>query len=102
LAFGVEIDKDVVRRILSVHYSPESDSGGPSWLMFLGHMNSGSDGKPTSERRRRRRGRDSESCLCNRTYIYIKDVCGLARMPNRLDGLDRANLDRFGRKRRRR
>jgi hypothetical protein len=26
-AFGVEIDKDVVRRILSVHYWPESDSG---------------------------------------------------------------------------
>jgi transposase InsO family protein len=37
LAFGVEIDKDVVRRILSVHYRPESDSG-PSWLTFLGHM----------------------------------------------------------------
>src|SRR5215831_11156118 len=34
LAFGVEIDKDVVRRILSVHYRPESDSGGPSWLTF--------------------------------------------------------------------
>jgi putative transposase len=30
LAFGVEIDKDVVRRILSVHYRPESDSQGPS------------------------------------------------------------------------
>jgi len=29
LAFGVAIDKDVVRRILSVHYWPESDSGGP-------------------------------------------------------------------------
>jgi putative transposase len=38
LAFGVEIDKDVVRRILSVHYRPESDSEGPSWLTFLGHM----------------------------------------------------------------
>lgn len=38
LAFGVAIDKDVVRRILSVHYSPESDSRGPSWLTFLGHM----------------------------------------------------------------
>jgi putative transposase len=36
LAFGVEIDKDVVRRILSVHYRPESDSGSPSWLTFLG------------------------------------------------------------------
>ena len=38
LAFGVEIDKDVVRRILSAHYQPESDSAGPSWLTFLGHM----------------------------------------------------------------
>ena len=38
LAFGVEIDKDVVRRILSVHYRPESDTSGPSWLTFLGHM----------------------------------------------------------------
>ena len=37
LAFGVEIDKDVVRRILSVHFRPESDSQGPSWLTFLGH-----------------------------------------------------------------
>jgi hypothetical protein len=30
LAFGVEIDKDVVRRILSVHYRAEPNSGGPS------------------------------------------------------------------------
>jgi putative transposase len=36
LAFGIEIDKDVVRRILRVYYRPES-SGGPSWLTFLGH-----------------------------------------------------------------
>src|SRR6266576_2351695 len=34
LAFGVEIEKDVVRRILSIHYRPESDAGGPSWLTF--------------------------------------------------------------------
>ncbi len=38
LAFGVEIDKDIVRRLLSVHYRPDSDSGGPSWLTFLGHV----------------------------------------------------------------
>ena len=38
LAFGVEIDKDLVRRILSIHYRPESGSGGPSWLTFLGHI----------------------------------------------------------------
>jgi transposase InsO family protein len=38
LAFGVAIDQDVVRRILSVHYRPESDSTGPSWLTFVGHV----------------------------------------------------------------
>ena len=37
LAFGVEIDKDIVRRVLSSHYRPASDSDGPSWLTFLGH-----------------------------------------------------------------
>src|SRR4029453_17319799 len=36
LAFSVQIDKDVVRRVLSVYYRPESDSRGPSWLTFLG------------------------------------------------------------------
>lgn len=38
LAFGVEIDKDVVRRILADRYRPESNAGGPSWLTFLGQM----------------------------------------------------------------
>jgi len=37
LAFGLDIDKDVVRRILAVHFRPESGSSGPSWLTFLGH-----------------------------------------------------------------
>jgi putative transposase len=37
LAFVVEIDKDVVRRILSIHYRPDPDAQGPSWLTFLGH-----------------------------------------------------------------
>ena len=37
LAFGVDIDKDVVRRILSIHFHPEAESGGPSWLSFIGH-----------------------------------------------------------------
>src|SRR5215471_7760515 len=36
LAFGVDIDKDVVRRILGKHYGLESGSGGPSWLTSLG------------------------------------------------------------------
>ena len=37
-AFGLEIDNDVVRRILSIHYKPGSDSVGPSWLTLFGHM----------------------------------------------------------------
>ncbi|MCP4003115.1 MAG: transposase family protein, partial [bacterium] len=36
--FGVEIDKDVVRRVLARHYRPEPGGGGPSWLTFVGHM----------------------------------------------------------------
>ncbi|PYT71924.1 MAG: hypothetical protein DMG42_15470 [Acidobacteria bacterium] len=38
LAFQIQIDKDVVRRILAQRYRPGQDSGGPSWLTFLGHM----------------------------------------------------------------
>ena len=37
LAFDIPIDKDLVRRILATHYRPEKDSGGPSWLTFIGH-----------------------------------------------------------------
>ena len=36
-AFGVDIDKDVVRRVLAAHYRPGSGNSGPSWLSFLGH-----------------------------------------------------------------
>ena len=36
LAFGVEIDKDVVRRVLAKHYRPgDSGTTGPSWLTFI-------------------------------------------------------------------
>ena len=37
LAFGIDIDKDVVRRILATHFHPEAGSGGPSWLSLIGH-----------------------------------------------------------------
>ena len=33
----MDIDKDVVRRILAMHFHPEAGSGGPSWLSFIGH-----------------------------------------------------------------
>ncbi len=37
LVFAIEIDKDLVRRVLARHYRPEPGSNGPSWLTFLGH-----------------------------------------------------------------
>jgi len=37
LAFGVDIDKDVVRRILAMHFHPEAGCTGPSWLSSIGH-----------------------------------------------------------------
>jgi len=36
LIFDIQIDKDVVRRVLATHYRPDPDSSGPSWLTFLG------------------------------------------------------------------
>ncbi len=37
LAFGIPINKDVVRRILAARYDPKPHSTGPSWLTVLGH-----------------------------------------------------------------
>jgi putative transposase len=37
LLFGVEIDKDVVRRVLAKHSRATCGSNGPSWLTLLGH-----------------------------------------------------------------
>jgi hypothetical protein len=36
-AFSVEINKDVVRRVLARYYRPKREENGPSWLTFLGH-----------------------------------------------------------------
>ena len=37
IAFGIDINKDVVRRILGTYFHPEAGSGGPSWLSVIGH-----------------------------------------------------------------
>ena len=37
LTFGLDLDKDVVRRILANHYRPDRNDNGPSWLATLGH-----------------------------------------------------------------
>ena len=37
--FGVDIDKDVVRRVLAKHYRPGgTGANGPSWQTFIGHI----------------------------------------------------------------
>jgi transposase InsO family protein len=36
-AFGIYIDKDLVRRVLAKHYHPMPGDDGPSWLTFIGH-----------------------------------------------------------------
>jgi putative transposase len=36
LAFRTSINKDVVRRILAMHYRPAPTGNGPSWLTFIG------------------------------------------------------------------
>src|SRR6516164_1664003 len=35
--FGIDIDKNVVHRVLARHYRPRSGGTGPSWLSFIGH-----------------------------------------------------------------
>src|ERR1039457_5077140 len=35
--FGIDIDKDGVRRVLAAHYRPERRENDPSWLTLLGH-----------------------------------------------------------------
>ena len=37
LAFGLELDKDVVRRVLETHFRPDPGDHGPSWLTIIGH-----------------------------------------------------------------
>ncbi|WP_200821190.1 integrase core domain-containing protein [Oceanicoccus sp. KOV_DT_Chl] len=37
VAFGLNINKDIVRRILEKYYKPDPTNQGPSWLTMLGH-----------------------------------------------------------------
>jgi putative transposase len=37
LAFGLDLDKDTVRRVLATHYHPDPSNSGPSWLTTIGH-----------------------------------------------------------------
>jgi transposase InsO family protein len=35
--FGIDLNKDMVRRVLAAHYRPDRKENGPSWLTLLGH-----------------------------------------------------------------
>jgi transposase InsO family protein len=35
--FGIEIDREIVRRVLAKYFKPTGTDDGPSWLTFLGH-----------------------------------------------------------------
>ena len=35
--FGLNIDKNLVHRVLANHYRPVPGGRGPSWLSFIGH-----------------------------------------------------------------
>lgn len=37
LAFDLDLDKDIVRRVLATHYRPDPSNRGPSWLTTIGH-----------------------------------------------------------------
>src|ERR1700674_2382978 len=64
LAFNIPIDKDVVRRILAHHHRPGRDSGGPSWLTFLGQMKD-SLWSPTQSSTTTRCNGDTSRSFCN-------------------------------------
>jgi hypothetical protein len=54
-AFGIELDKDVVRRVLANHYRPgDSGTDGPSWLTFIAHAKGSSTAAVCSRRQWRR------------------------------------------------
>jgi transposase InsO family protein len=36
-SFGIQLDKDVVRRVLATHYRIDGRGGGPSWLTLFSH-----------------------------------------------------------------
>src|ERR1700681_3567679 len=40
-AFGIDINMDIVRRVLATHYRPAAGTDGPSWLCFIGHVKDG-------------------------------------------------------------
>ena len=37
LAFGLDLDKDTVRRVLATHYKSDPSKRGPSWFTTIGH-----------------------------------------------------------------
>ncbi len=38
LAFGIEVDKDLIRRVLDKYHHKNPNHQGPSWLTFIGQI----------------------------------------------------------------
>jgi putative transposase len=83
-AFGIELNKDVVRRILIGYYRPGPGAGGPSWLSTIG------------EARDRLWSVDlfrTESILLKSYYVmvvmdvYTRRIVGFGVAPANLDGI---------------
>ena len=63
-AFGVEIDKDLVRRVLAKYYRPTPGDSGPSWLSFLGHTKDSLQVAPVDHRLACRPGQECGRSRC--------------------------------------
>ena len=37
LTFGLDLDQDIIRRVLAIHYKPDPSKRGQSWLTTIGH-----------------------------------------------------------------
>ncbi|MCC6535320.1 MAG: helix-turn-helix domain-containing protein, partial [Burkholderiales bacterium] len=61
--FGIEIDKDVVRRVLAKQNRPEDhDSNGPSWLSFLAYTMDSLRDHPATRAQGQRAGARARAC----------------------------------------
>src|SRR5215471_2633923 len=84
LAFGVDIDKDEVRRILGKYYGLEPGSGGPSWLTFLGQAKD-SEHRPVHGEFIKSRGNRRLVEWSILDLLECNHVCGLSGLSRKKD-----------------
>jgi len=89
LAFGLDLDKDTVRRVLAAHYKPDPRDRGPSWLTTLGQAK---DSLWSIDLFR------AESITLRTHWIlvvmdqYTRRIIGFAVKPGNVDGLTLCRL----------